>query len=193
VSEAFVFAAVFNAPVVFFCQNNQWAISMPTDRQTRNPIHERSAGFGFPGIRVDGNDVLAVMAVTRYALDRARAGEGPTLIEAFTYRMAAHTTSDDPTRYRPAAELDAWRQRDPIDRLRIHLVNEGIADESFLEELEREADELGELVRAGVRAMPDPPPGAMFDNVYAEPHPEIDAQRAEMADYLGSFIDEGVR
>ena len=133
------------------------------------------------------------MAVTRHALDRARAGEGPTLIEAFTYRMAAHTTSDDPTRYRPAAELDAWRQRDPIERLRIYLVNEGMADESFLEELEREADELGELVRAGVRAMTDPPPGAMFDNVYAEPHPEIDAQRAEMADYLGSFIDEGVR
>ena len=193
VNEAFVFAAVFNAPVVFFCQNNQWAISLPTDRQTRNPIHERAAGFGFPGIRVDGNDVLAVMAVTRHALDRARAGEGPTLIEAFTYRMAAHTTSDDPTRYRPAAELDAWRQRDPIERLTIYLVNEGMADESFLEELEREADELGELVRAGVRAMTDPPPGAMFDNVYAEPHPEIDAQRAEMADYLGSFIDEGVR
>ena len=192
VSEGFVFASVFNAPVVFFCQNNQWAISQPSERQTRNPIHERAGGFGFPGIRVDGNDVLAVMAVTRYALDRARAGEGPMLIEAFTYRMGAHTTSDDPTRYRPAAELDAWRMRDPIERLRTYLVSEGIADATFLEDLERASEELGELIRAGVRAMPDPLPDAMFDNVYAEPHPEIESQREGMAEYLASFIDEGV-
>ncbi len=192
-NEAFVFAAVFNAPVVFLCQNNQWAISQPTDRQTRTPLFERAAGFGFPGVRVDGNDVLAVMAVTRHALARARAGEGPTLIEAFTYRMAAHTTSDDPTRYREAAELEAWRQRDPIERLRVHLETEGIADDSFLEGLEQESEALGELVRAGVRSMPDPEPGAMFDHVYAERHPEIEAQRAELDAYLASFVDEGVR
>ena len=193
VNEAFVFASVFNAPVVFLCQNNQWAISQPTNRQTRTPIFERAAGFGFPGIRVDGNDVLAVMAVTRYALARARAGEGPTLIEAYTYRMAAHTTSDDPTRYREAAELDAWRQRDPIERLRSYLTSEGIIDDDFLEGLELEANDLGELIRAGVRAMPDPEPGAMFAHVYAERHPEIDAQRDELDAYLSSFVEEGVR
>src|SRR5204863_647351 len=105
VNESFVFASVFNAPVVFFCQNNQWAISEPNERQTRIPLYQRARGFGFPGVRVDGNDVLAVHAVTRAALDRARRGEGPTFIEAFTYRMGAHTTSDDPTRYRIAAEV----------------------------------------------------------------------------------------
>ena len=193
VNEAFVFAAVFNAPVVFLCQNNQWAISQPTDRQTRTPLFERAAGFGFPGIRVDGNDVLAVMAVTRYALERARAGDGPTLIEAYTYRMAAHTTSDDPTRYRQAAELDAWRERDPIERLSIHLMAEGIVDDAFLEGLEQESEELGELIRAGVRSMPDPEPRAMFDHVYAERHPDIDEQRDELDAYLESFVEEGVR
>jgi len=193
VNEAFVFAAVFNAPVVFLCQNNQWAISQPTDRQTRTPLFERAAGFGFPGIRVDGNDVLAVMAVTRYALERARAGDGPTLIEAYTYRMAAHTTSDDPTRYREAAELEAWRQRDPIERLRNYLTSEGIVDDVFIEGLEQEAEELGELIRAGVRSMPDPEPRAMFDHVYAERHPEIDEQRDELDAYLESFVEEGVR
>ncbi len=193
VNEAFVFAAVFNAPVVFLCQNNQWAISQPTDRQTRTPLFERAAGFGFPGIRVDGNDVLAVMAVTRSALERARAGDGPTLIEAYTYRMAAHTTSDDPTRYREAAELEAWRQRDPIERLKIYLTSEGIVDDVFREELEQEAEELGELIRAGVRSMPDPEPRAMFDHIYAERHPEIDEQRDELDAYLESFVEEGVR
>ena len=118
VNEAFVFAAVQNAPVVFFCQNNQWAISEPIEKQTRIPLYQRASGFGFPGVRVDGNDVLAVYAVTKAALDDAREGNGPTFIEAFTYRMGAHTTSDDPTRYRVAAEVEVWKQRDPIARLR---------------------------------------------------------------------------
>src|SRR5438552_18887433 len=100
VNYSFVFASVFNATVVFFCQNNQWAISEPLERQSRIPLYRRAQGFGFPGIRVDGNDVLATLAVTRRALDLARTGQGPTLIEAFTYRMGAHTTTDDPTRYR---------------------------------------------------------------------------------------------
>ena len=102
VSEAFAWASVFNAPVVFFCQNNQWAISAPPERQSRVPIYQRASGFGFPGVRVDGNDVLACYAVTKQALRAAREGQGPTLIEAFTYRMGAHTTTDDPTRYRLA-------------------------------------------------------------------------------------------
>src|SRR3954463_14137835 len=138
VNEAFVFAAVQNAPVVFFCQNNQWAISEPNDRQTRIPLYKRAAGFGFPGIRVDGNDVLAVYAVTKAALDNARQGGGPTFIEAFTYRMGAHTTSDDPTRYRVSAEVEVWKERDPISRLKAHLVANGMADEDFFNALDVE-------------------------------------------------------
>src|SRR6266704_6770203 len=117
VHEAFVYASVFNAPVVFFCQNNQWAISEPLERQSRVPLYRRARGFGFPGIRVDGNDVFACLAVTRKALAAAHTGQGPTLIEAFTYRMGAHTTTDDPSRYRLEAELEAWKLKDPIERV----------------------------------------------------------------------------
>ena len=125
VNEAFVFASSYNAPIVFFCQNNQWAISEPIERQSRIPLYRRAAGFGFPGVRVDGNDVLAVHAVTTAALERARSGNGPTLIEAYTYRMGAHTTSDDPTKYRLADELEHWRLKDPIERVRAYLTRHG--------------------------------------------------------------------
>jgi 2-oxoisovalerate dehydrogenase E1 component alpha subunit len=116
VNEAFVFAPVFNAPIVFFCQNNQWAISEPLEKQSRIPLYQRARGFGFPGLRVDGNDVLACYAVTKKAMQAAREGQGPTLIEAFTYRMGAHTTTDDPTRYdnvyaEPTAILEAEREQ----------------------------------------------------------------------------------
>src|SRR4030095_13835873 len=114
-------ASVFQAPVVFFCQNNQWAISEPLEKQSRIPLYQRALGFGFPGVRGDGNHALPFRAVTRAALERAREGSGPTLIEAFTYRMGPHTTSDDPTRYRADAEVEAWRRRDPIARRRSHL------------------------------------------------------------------------
>ena len=144
VNEALVFGAVFNAPVVFFCQNNQWAISSPRDRNNRVPLYERAAGFGFPGVQVDGNDILAVMAVTREALERARTGGGPTFIEAYTYRMAAHTTSDDPTRYRHAEDLEIWRLRDPIERLKVFLARQGIADRGYFDQVEHEADELAD-------------------------------------------------
>lgn len=190
VNEAFVFAAVYNAPVVFFCQNNQWAISQPRDRQSRVPIYERAAGFGFPGVQVDGNDIVAVMAVTRAALDRARNGDGPTLIEAFTYRMSAHTTSDDPTRYRHADELEVWRLRDPIERLKVHLARQGMADRNFFDQVDREADDLAVHVREGARAMPEPAGETMFDNVYAEPHALLDQQRAALVDFEASFADE---
>lgn len=189
VNEAFVFASVFNAPVVFFCQNNQWAISQPRERQSTVPIYERAAGFGMPGVQVDGNDVLAVLAVTRTALERARTGEGPTLIEAFTYRMAAHTTSDDPSRYRHASELETWRLRDPIERLKVYLAHEGMADRSFFEQVDREGDRLAEQVREGVRAMTPPPVESMFTNVYAEPHPLVETQRRALAEYEASFTD----
>ncbi|MEU3445908.1 pyruvate dehydrogenase (acetyl-transferring) E1 component subunit alpha [Streptomyces thermolilacinus] len=189
VNESFVFSAVYNAPVVFFCQNNQWAISEPTEKQTRVPLYQRAQGFGFPGVRVDGNDVLACLAVTRWALERARRGEGPTLIEAFTYRMAAHTTSDDPTRYRHDDERAAWEAKDPILRLRRHLEAQGHADASWFEELEAESEALGRHVREVVRAMPVPEHMAMFDNVYADGHALVDEERAQYAAYQASFAN----
>ncbi|MCX5391794.1 pyruvate dehydrogenase (acetyl-transferring) E1 component subunit alpha [Streptomyces sp. NBC_00094] len=189
VNEAFVFSAVYNAPVVFFCQNNQWAISEPTEKQSRVPLYQRAAGFGFPGVRVDGNDVLACLAVTRWALERARRGEGPTLIEAFTYRMAAHTTSDDPTKYRRDEEREAWEAKDPIQRLKTYMENEGHADAAFFEELEAESEALGKQVREVVRAMPVPEHMAIFDNVYADGHALVDEERAEFAAYQASFAN----
>ena len=191
VSEAFAWAAVFHAPLVFFCQNNQFAISAPPERQSRVPIYQRASGFGFPGIRVDGNDVLACYAVTKQALRSARDGNGPTLIEAFTYRMGAHTTTDDPTRYRLASELEAWRLRDPLERVRSFLVRTGQADSSFFEQIGAEADELASKLRASVLALPDPPPLALFDNVYAGSTAILDAEREQYAAYLAGFEEEG--
>jgi pyruvate dehydrogenase E1 component alpha subunit len=187
VNEAFVYAAVNNAPVVFFCQNNQWAISEPNDRQTRIPLYQRARGFGFPGVRVDGNDVLAVYAVTKAAMDAARSGQGPMMIEAFTYRMGAHTTSDDPTKYRISAEVEVWKHRDPIARLKAYLTAHAMADADFFDAIDREADELAATVREGCLTMPDPEPLSMFDHIYVEEHPVIEAERAEFAAYHASF------
>jgi pyruvate dehydrogenase E1 component alpha subunit len=189
VNEAFIWASVFNAPVVFFCQNNQWAISAPLERQSRIPLYQRAQGFGFPGVRVDGNDVLACLAVTRAALRAAREGQGPTLIEAFTYRMGAHTTTDDPTRYRLAAELEAWKLRDPIERVKAYLVRSGAAGTSFFDEVDAEAARLGARIREACRSMPDPAPLSAFEHVYAGPQATIDAERDSYAAYLDSFED----
>jgi 2-oxoisovalerate dehydrogenase E1 component alpha subunit len=188
-NESLVFAAVNNAPIVFFCQNNQWAISEPTTRQSRVPLVRRGDGFGIPSVRVDGNDVLASYAVTAEALERARSGGGPTFIEAYTYRMGAHTTSDDPTRYRSAAEDDYWRQRDPIDRLRALLIAQDELPESFQSGLDAEAAAMGDRIRAVVRAFPDPETSAMFDHVYAAPNAIVDSERAWLARYESSFLD----
>ncbi|MGY5123289.1 pyruvate dehydrogenase (acetyl-transferring) E1 component subunit alpha [Streptomyces nigrescens] len=189
VAESFTFSAVYNAPVVFFCQNNQWAISEPTEKQTRVPLYQRARGFGFPGVRVDGNDVLACLAVTRAALERARTGQGPMLIEAFTYRMGAHTTSDDPTKYRADEERAAWEAKDPILRLRTYLEAEGIVDEAYLASIDEESETLGKRVRDAVRAMPDPDTMAIFENVYADGHALVDEERAQFAAYQASFAD----
>jgi pyruvate dehydrogenase E1 component alpha subunit len=191
VAESFVYAAVNDAPVVFFCQNNQWAISEPLERQTRIPLFKRAAGYGFPGVRVDGNDVLAVQAVVAAALDRARRGGGPTLVEAFTYRMGAHTTSDDPTRYRTTAEGEAWKLKDPIERVRVHLVRTGLADAAFLAEVDARAEALGEHMRTACRALPDPTPTSMFTDVYADAHPVVERERAWLTTYLAGFADSG--
>jgi 2-oxoisovalerate dehydrogenase E1 component alpha subunit len=187
VNEALVFAGVNHAPVVFFCQNNQWAISVPNEKQIPSPLYQRANGFGFPGIRVDGNDVLAVYAVTKSALDNARNGQGPTFIEAFTYRMGAHTTSDDPTKYRVSAEVEVWKHRDPIARFMTWLTREGVADKAFYEQVEAEADELAASVRRRCLEMPDPEVLSMFDHVYADEHPVIEAEREELRNYLESF------
>jgi len=187
VNEAFVWASVFNSPVVFFCQNNQYAISEPLERQTRVPLYQRAAGFGFPGVRVDGNDVLACYAVTRKALDDARHGQGPTLIEAYTYRMGAHTTSDDPTRYRIASEVEAWQAKDPIKRLRSYLERTHAADDTFFGALEDEAAREAGALRERVLSMPNPDPLEMFDHVYPTGSPEIDEQRETFARYLETF------
>jgi 2-oxoisovalerate dehydrogenase E1 component alpha subunit len=187
VNEAFIWASVFNSPIVFFCQNNQYAISEPLDRQTRIPLFQRAAGFGFHGVRVDGNDVLASYAVTRAALDSARLGQGPTMIEAYTYRMGAHTTSDDPTRYRIASEVEAWQAKDPIARVRAFLDKQGIADEAFFAEVDEEARREAVHLRERVLEMPDPDPLKLFDNVYPNGSPELDQQREQFARYLASF------
>jgi 2-oxoisovalerate dehydrogenase E1 component subunit alpha len=187
VNESFVWASVFNAPVVFFCQNNQWAISEPLEKQSRIPLYKRALGFGFPGVQVDGNDVLACLAVTRAALDAARTGQGPTLIEAYTYRMGAHTTSDDPTRYRLASELEVWKLKDPVERMKVYLSRGGMADSAYFEQVDQEADELAGHVRDGCLAMPTPDPVSMFDNVYVEPSPLLERQRREFGAYLDSF------
>jgi pyruvate dehydrogenase E1 component alpha subunit len=190
VNEAFIWASVSNAPIVFFCQNNQWAISEPLERQSRVPLYRRAHGFGFPGLLVDGNDVLACLAVTRKALQAAREGQGPTMIEAFTYRMGAHTTTDDPTRYRLAAELETWKLKDPIERVKAYLVRTESADERFFSDLEAESDELGAGIRKACREMPDPDPLTIFEHVYAEPNPLLESERDQYAAYLESFAVE---
>jgi 2-oxoisovalerate dehydrogenase E1 component alpha subunit len=193
VNESFIWASVFNAPVVFFCQNNQWAISEPIEKQSRIPLYQRALGFGFPGIRVDGNDVLACYAVTKAAMQRAREGSGPTFIEAYTYRMGAHTTSDDPTRYRLSDELEHWKLKDPIARVDAHLKRNGLADDDFFAGVETESDEIAARLREGCLAMPDPKILDSFDQVYADPSPELAEQKAALAEYLASFETEEAR
>ncbi len=182
VLESFVWAASFNAPVVFILQNNQWAISEPASLQARIPLFHRAQGFGFPVIQVDGNDVLAMYEVTRRALDLARDGGGPTLIEAYTYRMGAHTTSDDPTRYRVDAEVEIWKHRDPVERVKALLTREYRMKRAALDEVTAQAEEIALQLREDVLAMDAPDPLSMFDDVYAAPHPLIERGRREMVE-----------
>ena len=180
VLESFVWAASFDAPVVFVCQNNQWGISTPMSRQSKIPLYHRAQGFGFPGVRVDGNDVLAMYEVSCRLLENARAGAGPSLIEAYTYRMGAHTTSDDPTRYRIDAEVEVWKHRDPIARVKALLTREHKMKKAEFDVVDEEADAIALQLRTDVLAMDRPNPLTMFDNVYAAPHPYIDEGRRDM-------------
>ncbi|WP_405133318.1 pyruvate dehydrogenase (acetyl-transferring) E1 component subunit alpha [Nocardia sp. NBC_01388] len=188
ISEALGFASSWGAPVVFFCQNNGWAISAPTRVQSATPIARRAIGYGIPAVQVDGNDALAVLAVTRQALIRARTGGGPSFIEAITYRMGPHTTADDPTRYRDAAELELWQRRDPIDRLRRLLERERLWDSAFEQQVKQRGDEIAARLRSATLSMPDPEPMELFEHVYATPHRLVEQERREYAAYL-----EGVR
>jgi 2-oxoisovalerate dehydrogenase E1 component alpha subunit len=186
VHEAMVFAASFDAPQVFFLQNNQWAISVPVATQSKAPLVDRAAGYGIPSVQVDGNDVLASYAVSRIALDEARAGGGPRAIEAVTYRMGAHTTSDDPTKYRTSDEERAWAQRDPIARMRAFLEGRGAA-QGFFDGIDEQGRDVAADVRARTMALEGLRADDMFEHVYSEPHPLIQAERAWLRDYEASF------
>ncbi|AZC15034.1 thiamine pyrophosphate-dependent dehydrogenase E1 component subunit alpha [Microbacterium sp. ABRD28] len=189
VHEAMVFAASYQTPEVFFLQNNQWAISVPVSTQSRSPLYRRGDGYGIPAIPIDGNDVLAGYAVTRVALDEARTGQGPRAIEAITYRMGAHTTSDDPTKYRTSDEEQSWARRDPIARMATYLRSRGASD-AFFADVEASARALADDTRVRTNALGGVPTDLMFDHVYSEPHPLIDEQQRWLADYEASF-EEG--
>lgn len=187
VNEAMVFAASFQAPVIFFCQNNQWAISEPVRLQAHAPIAHRAPGFGIPSVRVDGNDVLACLAVTREALDRARTGGGPTFIEAVTYRMGPHTTADDPTRYRDANELEDWAAKDPIARLAGLLDAQGFLPAEVSDAVQAKADDVAARLREGCISMPEPAVLDVFKHVYSEPNSWLERQQDHYERYLASF------
>ena len=192
VNEAMVFASSFRAPVVFLCTNNQWAISEPVTVQGRFPIAGRAPGFGIPSMRVDGNDVLACLAAMRWATAHARKGNGPAFIEAVTYRMGPHTTSDDPTRYRDADEVERWGRRDPLARVEALLRAQGEFAADFEADVAAEADRWGADVRAACLGARTKEPIEVFDHVYAEPHVGLDTQRAQFAAYLDGFAEEAV-
>jgi 2-oxoisovalerate dehydrogenase E1 component alpha subunit len=177
--EAMNFAAVYDAPCIFFVQNNQYAISVPLSQQTRAPsIAHKAIGYGMPGYRADGNDVLATYAVARMAVDRARRGEGPSLIEAMTYRMEAHTTADDPTRYRTPEELEEWKRRDPIARFETFLTKEGLLDDAFRAEIDEEARSYAARMREEIYDAPHGDPLELFEHVYVDPPASYEEQRA---------------
>ncbi len=185
--EALNFAAVYDAPVVFVVQNNGYAISVPLANQTKAPtMAHKAVGYGMPGVRVDGNDALAMHAATTAAVQRASAGGGPTLIEAITYRTEAHTTADDDSRYRSKEEVESWRAKDPIERLEAHLLAAGIVTQADIDQAREDGLAAARTFRAGMFDAPHGDPLEMFDHVYAEPPAEMLAQRASLAAELAA-------
>lgn len=179
--EALNFAAVWNAPVVFLVQNNGYAISVPLAKQTAAPsLAAKGIGYGIPAMLIDGNDAAAVYAATRAAIDRAAAGGGPTLIEAITYRIEAHTSADDATRYRDRAEVQEWLARDPIDRLATYLTSQGMLSEEAIGRLADEAEHFAARVRDQVTREAPLDPNDLFDHVYAHPTAALEQQRAAL-------------
>jgi pyruvate dehydrogenase E1 component alpha subunit len=187
--EALNFAGVFQLPVIFVCQNNQWAISVPRSHQTHSrTLAQKALGYGLPGIQVDGNDILAMYAASQEAVERARAGEGATLIEAVTYRMSMHTTADDPTRYRSDEEVEEWEARDPITRFQTYLKDKDLLSDERVEELEEEIkNAIAEAVQQAERRMEElDDPMFMFDHMYAEIPPYLQEQKEQFArEYKG--------
>lgn len=186
VHEAMVFANTYRTPEVFFLQNNQWAISVPVATQARAPLYQRGAGYGMRSTLVDGNDVLASYAVSKLALDDARSGSGPQAIEATTYRMGAHTTSDDPTKYRTSDEEESWARRDPIARMRAYLEGRGAAA-SFFDGVDAEAQDYADDVRTRTNALGGIDVDLMFAHVYGDAHPLVEEQQRWLAAYEASF------
>jgi pyruvate dehydrogenase E1 component alpha subunit len=190
VHEGLNFAGVFDAPAVFFCNNNKWAISVPRERQTASEtIAQKALAYGFRGVQVDGMDPLAVYDVTRDAVTSARNGDGdsrPTLIEAVQYRLGAHTTADDPSAYRDDAEVERWKQRDPIERFEQFLRRTGRLDDETIDAIEQEhRDRMTEAIEQAESA-PDPDPAEMFEHVFAEPTERLNAQ----CEWLARFREE---
>jgi len=183
--EAMNFAGVFDAPVVFLCENNNWAISLPREKQTASDtIAEKADAYGFEGVRVDGNDPVAVYETMRDALDDARAGD-PVLVESLTYRQGAHTTSDDPERYRPDEEdLPEWRTADPLERFEAYLREQGAIDDAFVAACRADAEAELDAAIDAAEAVGEPPVDELFDYAYAERTPRIDDQKQWLASYL---------
>ncbi len=180
--NALNFAGVFHTPSVIVCQNNHWSISVPTSRQTASQtLAIKGRAYGVPSVRVDGNDLLALCKVLGDAFARARSGGGPTFVESLTYRIGAHSTSDDPTRYRSEEEVEAWRKKDPLDRLRKHLVGKGLLDDARDAELEKELqDEISPAIKK-VEELPAPDRSSLFEDVYATPTWNLVEQRELLA------------
>ena len=188
--EGLNFASLWKVPVVFICQNNHWAISVPRSQQSHSEtLAQKAIAYDMPGIQVDGNDILAMYTATREALDRAYAGDGPTLIEAVTYRLMMHTTADDPKKYRSEEEVEEWWKRDPIPRFRVFLENNGIWNESLQADLESEIKYEIDIAVKEFEQKTDFKPDAPFDHVFGTRHQEIEEQRAEfLADV--QYIEE---
>ncbi|MDE1819564.1 MAG: pyruvate dehydrogenase (acetyl-transferring) E1 component subunit alpha [Euryarchaeota archaeon] len=179
------FAGVYKAPVVFFCQNNQWAISLPREKQTHSStLAIKANAYGFPGVQVDGNDFHAVYRAVKEARARAVAGEGPTLIEAVTYRMGPHSTSDDPRRYRTPQELATWKARDPIERLKSELLARGVFSEAQFESLQEELRSMVQKEVQEVEKMGPPAATSLFDDVWASLSPNLEEERKEFEELL---------
>lgn len=194
--EAFNFAGVWQAPTVFVIQNNQFAISVPIWKQSRaRMLADKAVGYGMPGFHVDGNDIAAVFAVVTEALDRARKGGGPSMIECLTYRMEPHTNSDDPSRYRDAADVEEWKGRDPVERLERYLKSKGALDDELRTEIETESEEIASRMRDTMNAEPELDPMELFEHVYGEPRASLLEQRAALKAELDeeAFHEEGTR
>jgi 2-oxoisovalerate dehydrogenase E1 component alpha subunit len=171
---------------VFFVQNNHWAISVPVSVQARVPLYRRADGYGMPGVQIDGNDVFASYAVTAKLMDDARQGKGPAMVEAHTYRIGAHTSSDDPTKYREDSEVESWVARDPIVRLEAYLRDKGV-EQAFFDEVAQEGADFSSDIRRRIVAVENPDPASMFAHVYSDPHPLMQEQAAWLATYEAAF------